>query len=577
MRKIAAAILAVPVLVALYLPVLRRRGVVIRAALTAGAGLLVLAAAVGSLPRAASALPPATAGPVAAERFGPFVESRQALDGAVAFDFVVPMDEASVAAALTVDPQTPLSLAWLDADRRLLVSSRNGWAPETYYTLTIESSARSAAGVTLGDPLRTAFYTRGPTGGRIVATGSLPNGRVTPDTAFIVAFDGPVDAAAARAAFRIDPPVTGELQSDNAVGPTERLTFIPADGLAAGTRYTIAVAGGLLDSDGAPIAAISPLIVETIVTPAVVRFRPRAGTEEVARDADISVRFTRPMDRAATQRAFVVSVAGTALAGDYHWAEDDTVVIFNPRDPLPWDTAVVMSVTSDAVGADGTTVSGPVTARFSTVAKPAATPPPTPAPVAKPTAAATAKPTAKPTPAPATPTPRSTPKPTPPPSTGGGSTGGGAWAAAERYYLSLMNCTRGGGIVTSSGACSSPGGSGIAPLVLDSGISDRVSRPYAKLLAASGVCSHFDGGNPGDRLRSAGYTSYRWGENLGCLSASSANASALGTQLYFQSEGSWSPPGGHYVNMMNPAYDRVGIGVWISGGQIRIVIDFYHP
>jgi hypothetical protein len=29
--------------------------------------------------------------------------------------------------------------------------------------------------------------------------------------------------------------------------------------------------------------------------------------------------------------------------------------------------------------------------------------------------------------------------------------------------------------------------------------------------------------------------------------------------------------------MMNPAYDRVGIGVWISGGQIRIVIDFYHP
>ena len=577
MRKIAAAILAVPVLVALYLPVLRRRGVVIRAALTAGAGLLVLAAAVGSLPRAASALPPATAGPVAAERFGPFVESRQALDGAVAFDFVVPMDEASVAAALTVDPQTPLSLAWLDADRRLLVSSRNGWAPETYYTLTIESSARSAAGVTLGDPLRTAFYTRGPTGGRIVATGSLPNGRVTPDTAFIVAFDGPVDAAAARAAFRIDPPVTGELQSDNAVGPTERLTFIPADGLAAGTRYTIAVAGGLLDSDGAPIAAISPLIVETIVTPAVVRFRPRAGTEEVARDADISVRFTRPMDRAATQRAFVVSVAGTALAGDYHWAEDDTVVIFNPRDPLPWDTAVVMSVTSDAVGADGTTVSGPVTARFSTVAKPAATPPPTPAPVAKPTAAATAKPTAKPTPAPATPTPRSTPKPTPPPSTGGGSTGGGAWAAAERYYLSLMNCTRGGGIVTSSGACSSPGGSGVAPLVLDSGISDRVSRPYAKLLAASGVCSHFDGGNPGDRLRSAGYTSYRWGENLGCLSASSANASALGTQLYFQSEGSWSPPGGHYVNMMNPAYDRVGIGVWISGGQIRIVIDFYHP
>ena len=590
MRKIAAAILAVPVFVALYLPVLRRRSVAIRAALAAGTGLLVLAAAVGTLPRAASALPPATAGPVAAERFGPNVESRQALDGAVTFEFAAPMDEASVAAALTVDPQTPLNLAWLDGDRRLLVTSRSAWAPETYYTLTIASSARSAAGATLGDPLRTAFYTRGPTGGRIVATGSLSNGRVSPDTAFIVAFDRPVDAAAARAAFRIDPPIEGELQSDNAVGPTESLTFIPGDGLAAGTKYTIAIAGGLVDADGAPVAAISPLTVETIVTPAVVRFRPRAGTEEIARDADISVRFTRSMDRAATQQAFIVSVGGKPLAGDYHWAEDDTVVIFNPRDPLPWGTDVTMSVTRDAVGADGTAISGPITAHFATAAKSAATPAPTPAPTAKPTPAPakpTAKPTpapakptpapAKPTPAPAKPTPRPTPKPASPPSAGGGSTGGGAWASAERYFLSLMNCTRGGGLVTSSGACSSPGGSGVAPLVLDSGISNTVSRPYAKLLATSGVCSHFDGGTPGDRLRRAGYTSYRWGENLGCLSASSANASALGTQLYFQSERSWSPPGGHYVNLMNPAYDRVGIGVWISGGQIRIVIDFYRP
>ena len=29
--------------------------------------------------------------------------------------------------------------------------------------------------------------------------------------------------------------------------------------------------------------------------------------------------------------------------------------------------------------------------------------------------------------------------------------------------------------------------------------------------------------------------------------------------------------------MMNAAYDRVGIGVWVSGGRVRLVIDFYHP
>jgi uncharacterized protein YkwD len=51
----------------------------------------------------------------------------------------------------------------------------------------------------------------------------------------------------------------------------------------------------------------------------------------------------------------------------------------------------------------------------------------------------------------------------------------------------------------------------------------------------------------------------------------------LGSHLYFQSERKWSPPGGHYVNLMNSAYDRAGIGVWVSGGRVRLVVDFYHP
>ena len=565
MRKIAAAILAVPVLVAVYLPVLRRRGVAVRAGLAAGTGLLILVAAVGVLPRPTSALPPVTAGPVAPERFGPNVESRQSLDGSVTFDFAAAMDPASVAAALSVDPATPVSLAWLDAGRKLLVTSVDGWAPQTYYTITISAAARDAAGAALPDSLRTAFYTRGPTGARIVATQPLTGGRISPESAFIVAFDQPVDAAAARAAFRIDPPVAGEVQTDAVVGPTQQLTFVPDAGLAPGTRYTVSVTGRLLDSDGALVAPVPDLVAETIVAPVVVRFRPRAGTDAVARDVDVSVRFTRPMDRIATQAAFAISTGGSALPGAYEWAESDTVLVFTPRDPLPWNSEIAMTVAAGAAGADGTPIATPVTATFTTVAKPKATPLPTP------------RPTPAPTPKAAAATPKPTPKPTPTPAAGGGSTGGGPWASAERYYLGLLNCTRGGGLVTSSGACSSPGGSGIAPLVLDEGISANVSRPYAKLLATTAVCSHFDGGNPGDRLRRAGYTSYRWGENLGCLSASSAFASALGTQLYFQSERSWSPPGGHWVNMMNPAYDRVGIGIWISGGQIRIVIDFYHP
>ena len=47
------------------------------------------------------------------------------------------------------------------------------------------------------------------------------------------------------------------------------------------------------------------------------------------------------------------------------------------------------------------------------------------------------------------------------------------------------------------------------------------------------------------------------------------------THLYFQGEKSTG--GGHYVNMMNPKYDRVGLGVWVTSGRVRLCIDFYHP
>jgi uncharacterized protein YkwD len=114
----------------------------------------------------------------------------------------------------------------------------------------------------------------------------------------------------------------------------------------------------------------------------------------------------------------------------------------------------------------------------------------------------------------------------------------------------------------------------VAPLKLDRGISSQVSRPYAKRLAVGNDCSHFIGGGPDDRLRHAGYTNYTWAENIGCRSGGAMNA-VLGSHLFFQSEKSYN--GGHYVNLMNAKYDRVGIGVWVAGGRVRLVIDFYHP
>jgi uncharacterized protein YkwD len=253
------------------------------------------------------------------------------------------------------------------------------------------------------------------------------------------------------------------------------------------------------------------------------------------------------MDRASTKRAFRVEVAGKPVKGTVTFAENDTVLVFDPDKTMPYGTRVVVSVAKTARSSTGAALGTTETSVFRTVPK--AVPPPASSSGGSGSSSGGG---------------------------GGGSVGSGSWAAVERYYLGLMNCTRQGGTVTSGGDCSSPGGRNVAALKLDSGISTKVARPYAKKLAVGGDCSHFMGGNPGDRLRRAGYTSYRWAENLGCRSGNPFSA-VLGSHRYFQSERSWSPQGGHYVNLMNSKYDRVGIGVWVSGGRVRLVVDFYHP
>src|SRR5262249_13478395 len=163
---------------------------------------------------------------------------------------------------------------------------------------------------------------------------------------------------------------------------------------------------------------------------------------------------------ATTKAAFTLTRGGKPLAGRVSFAEGDTVLVFDPATSLPGDTDLVLTVAATATSAQGVPLAAAATANFHT--KPVYHPP---------TAAA--------------------PRPAVHRSTGGsgsssgsgGAVGGGSWGAVETYYLRLMNCTRTGGWVTSSGSCSSPGGRNVAPLRLDSGISSRVSRPYAKRLA----------------------------------------------------------------------------------------------
>jgi hypothetical protein len=152
------------------------------------------------------------------------------------------------------------------------------------------------------------------------------------------------------------------------------------------------------------------------------------------------------------------------------------------------------------------------------------------------------------------------------------------WWPEEMYYLALVNCTRTGGWVQSNGTCVGYGSGKysayVRPLAHTAGISSLVARPYARLLATRGQCSHFLDGSPGDRLRRAGYRSFTWGENIGCRDGYSwARPAILASHLYFQAEKSSN--GGHWRNIKNPKFQWIGIGVWRYGTRTRLVTDFY--
>lgn len=537
-RRAIAAVLALPVLATIYLALVLRRGPATRLALALGVGGLIVFAAVG-VPTGTVGVPTATQVPLAASALGPVVATGRALTSSMIVEFDAPMDPALVAAAVRVDPAAEVRLGWSDDGTQLSVEPLGSWRPATYYTITVGTGARDREGRALGSPLRAGFLTRAATGTRLAVTDELASGAAL-DSTIALTFDRPVSAASVVQAFRIAPATPGQLlvavDGADEADPSLAEAFVwrPAGLLAARTRYTISLADGVVDGEGVAVTAPEPLAFQTTTSPSVVRFRPRAGTEEVGRMADVSVRFTMPMDRPSTRRAFSVEVNGVAVAGTARFAEDDTVLVFDPDKDFPYDATIVLRVAAEAQAKQGTPLARGRTARFTVEPKPKAT-----TAVAARTSGGSA-----------------TPKPAPVPSTGTRPTSSSA-LAAEKYLLTLMNRER-----TERGA---------PALAYHAGLSDTVARPYARRLAVDNVCSHFHGGTVGDRLRAAGYTGYEWAENLGCRYFTDPRDAAESLVRFFLG----SP--GHYTNMISRKYTHAGIGLWVTSGKLRFVAVFYTP
>jgi uncharacterized protein YkwD len=479
---------------------------------------------------------------VAPPTYAPIAPSAEALrdnanlplDGPFQIQFTKPMNEASVEAALSMSPEVATRYRWDATDQTLSILPQGYWQPNTTYAVSVSAQATDQEGLGLETPIASSFVSGENTAGQITAETTI-DGLTSPGTTFQLTFTRPVKLATVLLRWTISPTVDVSIVGDD---PTDlastTFTMTPKAQLDSASDFVVAFADGGTDSAGAPIQPVQSLSITTMTAPNVVRFRPQDGSITYDTHQPVSVRFTVPMDTKATAAAFSVTANGKAVAGSTYWAEDNTVLVLTPRYAFAVGATVVARVSTAARSAGGLHIPKTVTGTFT---------------VKKPTSSGI--------------------------SYGVKTLSNSPWYGSEVYYFNLMNCTRTGKWVTSSGACSTQTRHTMPAqpaLRLSATISNKVSRPYAKYMADRRLLDHYLIHDPHWRLcHWAGLCGNAWGENIASPSTY-GKAGMIAVEIFYQNE-SWCRCE-HYYNIMAPFLHQAGVGVWVSK-SVRVSIDFY--
>jgi alpha-2-macroglobulin len=298
-------------------------------------------------------------------------------NGGVTFYFNTPMDRASVEAALVVQPANDGrqiingKLTWQD-DRTALFTPAAALRRATDYLFSFKSGAKSAS----GNPLQAGASFRVRTLGTLDVTQVIPaagSKDVDADAVITVIFNRPVvpitplsEQSKLPNPVTLTPAVTGQGIWIN----TSTFQFKPDRPLNGGANYTVTVRKGLTDVTGATLAEDVKISFGT-VAPRAIEVRPGDKATLIARDTDIAVAFSQPMDRASTEKAFALTGPGGGKAeGKFTWREDDRSFTFQPS---LLDYGALYDISVDAAvakAATGGAISGSVKSSFTTAGLP---------------------------------------------------------------------------------------------------------------------------------------------------------------------------------------------------------------
>lgn len=291
-------------------------------------------------------------------------------DQVVTLTFSEPMDAAGL--AVTLEPEHDLGPAvWSMNDTVVSFPSPEGpLSAGQLYSLTLAGADKAGNALQAAAPITfTAAAAVDTTPPTVVATTPAPSATgVSTNTAISVTFSEEMNTASVDAAISISPAASGIVSWD----ASGTLRSVQAKGLAANTQYTLTVGVGAKDAAGNALAAPYVVTFTTgaapdVIAPSVASSLPAAGETGVARTANIRVTFSEPMDKAATQAAFAITVPAGFGAGTFSWSADGTTMTFNPAGTFSYGGQVSWRVTNAATDLAGNALSAQVSRSFSVI------------------------------------------------------------------------------------------------------------------------------------------------------------------------------------------------------------------
>jgi uncharacterized protein YfaS (alpha-2-macroglobulin family) len=301
-----------------------------------------------------TALPPTPSAPLPPG----LVESQPAPDvelppaSPITLYFNQAMDRQSVEGALTSQPVTKSDLTWQD-DATLTLTPKTSLEPGSALTVSLNTSARSAQGLALPQPLNLTYRVAG----YLQLAESLPKpdaGEVDPSSAVVAAFNRPVvplgaDPTSLPAAFTLDPPAQGNGQWLN----TSTYIFYPDPALEGGKAYHVTIASDLKSVDGSPLETPETWGFTT-ASPRLVSLEPAAGSQAISLSAPITLTFNQPMDPSSVEANFSFTGPSGPVSGQSTWNEAQTVLSFRPAALLERGAQYTVHLGEQAQASGGT-------------------------------------------------------------------------------------------------------------------------------------------------------------------------------------------------------------------------------